>query len=240
MRLKRYLAKKIPFLQIIYFRIQCSIYKRKNIGPGSKVDASVHVLGWRNVKIGFNTYLSEHCWLNINNRQSREVQISIEDNCFFGRRNFLSSGALLRIGSYCLTGPDCKFIGSDHVIANPFLPYASTGATVHARMDIGVNCWFGAGTVVLGSVKIGHGSVIGVNAMVNSDIPPFSVVVGTPGRVIRRYKIALGIWASVDDFTESDELALPTESEYLKILQRNMPVPSLPVQACGKSMGDLP
>lgn len=50
---------------------------------------------------------------------------------------------------------------------------------IEDRVDIG------AGACLLGHITIGHDSVIGANAVVVRDVPPFSVVVGVPGRVIR-------------------------------------------------------
>ncbi|MBM6699438.1 sugar O-acetyltransferase [Bifidobacterium pullorum subsp. saeculare] len=50
---------------------------------------------------------------------------------------------------------------------------------------IGSNCWFGGNVTVLGGVTIGEGCVIGAGAVVTRDIPPNSVAVGNPARVIR-------------------------------------------------------
>lgn len=48
------------------------------------------------------------------------------------------------------------------------------------------NCWLGAGVKVLAGVTIHTGSVIGAGSVVTKDVPPNSVVVGVPGRVIRK------------------------------------------------------
>jgi acetyltransferase-like isoleucine patch superfamily enzyme len=47
------------------------------------------------------------------------------------------------------------------------------------------DCWLGDGVKVLDGVTIGRGSVIGAGAVVTKDIPPFSVAVGVPARVIK-------------------------------------------------------
>src|SRR5208337_2256754 len=52
--------------------------------------------------------------------------------------------------------------------------------TIGDRVDIG------CGVCVLGNVTIGHDSFIGANAVVVSDIPPFSTAVGVPARVIKQ------------------------------------------------------
>ncbi len=44
----------------------------------------------------------------------------------------------------------------------------------------------GIGAVVLDGVRVGTGSIIGAGAVVTKDVPPFSLVVGVPGKVIRQ------------------------------------------------------
>lgn len=51
--------------------------------------------------------------------------------------------------------------------------------------DIGDDVWIGQGAFVKAGVKIGTGSVVGARAVVLRDVPPYSIVVGTPGRVVR-------------------------------------------------------
>jgi serine O-acetyltransferase len=50
---------------------------------------------------------------------------------------------------------------------------------IEDRVDIG------AGVVIAGGITIGHDSVIGANAVVLKDVPPWSLVVGIPGKVIK-------------------------------------------------------
>lgn len=52
-------------------------------------------------------------------------------------------------------------------------------------IKIGNGCWLGGGVIVLGGVTIGDGSVIGAGSVVTKDIPPNSLAVGNPCRVIR-------------------------------------------------------
>jgi maltose O-acetyltransferase len=53
-------------------------------------------------------------------------------------------------------------------------------------VKIGENVWIGSGAVILPGVKIGEGSVIGAQAVVTRDVPPRSLVVGVPARVVER------------------------------------------------------
>ncbi|HEX6884923.1 MAG TPA: DapH/DapD/GlmU-related protein, partial [Planctomycetota bacterium] len=44
----------------------------------------------------------------------------------------------------------------------------------------------GVGAVVLGPITIGHDSIVAANSVVTIDVPPYSLVAGIPGRVIRK------------------------------------------------------
>ncbi|MGD1911614.1 MAG: acyltransferase [Rivularia sp. (in: cyanobacteria)] len=46
--------------------------------------------------------------------------------------------------------------------------------------------WIGAGVIILQGCKIGKGSVIGAGTVLTKSVEPYSVVVGVPGRVIKK------------------------------------------------------
>ncbi len=214
--------------------------RRANVGRGTHIDRTAHFLGWNNIRVGRNCMISEGSWLNVNQRFGNHVAINIADDCFIGRRNFFSSGKLIHIGPYALIGADCRFLGSDHVFSDPFQPYIATGTTNQNTIYLGANCWVGANVTFVGGPKIGHGSVIGAGAVVNKDIPPFSLVVGSPARVLKRFDPISREWKPLAEFTEAMNSALPSEEEYLAQLKANAPRIRMPVPAAGRSRGDLP
>ena len=63
---------------------------------------------------------------------------------------------------------------------------------------VGEGTWLGHGTIVLPGSDIGRHCVVGANSVVNGLIPDFSVAVGTPASVIRRYSEAEG-WHRVHE-----------------------------------------
>jgi acetyltransferase-like isoleucine patch superfamily enzyme len=64
-------------------------------------------------------------------------------------------------------------------------------------VSIGDGSWLGHGSVVLPGVTIGQHVVIGANSVVTKDIPDFSVAVGVPAKVIRRFDESRQEWLSV-------------------------------------------
>lgn len=218
---------------------EAATYRRAHVGPHSHLAPDVHVLGWKNVRIGHHTIVSEGVWINVNDRASSEIAIVIGDNCFIGRRNFLSSGPRIEIGDYCLTGIDCHFLGSDHIHASPFVPYVATGTTGDGAIEVGANCWLGSSVTVLKNVKIGFGSIIGAASVITRDVPPLSVAVGNPGRVIRRFDMRSQAWVRVADYPADGDAHLPGKDEYLATLRKSHPAIKGPVVASSSSFGDL-
>ena len=209
------------------------------IGKRSYIHSTVQILGRSNVAIGDNTCIGESSWLNVNHRNENEISIDIGSNCFIGRGNFFSSGNKINIGDYCLTTIGCKFICSTHYINDPLLPYITTGTTFDQSISVGPNCFFGSGATVLGNVTIGHGSVIGANAVVLQDIPSFSIVVGNPAKVIRRYSFSRQCWCDVTSIAEDDIFEYPDEQTYLQILRNKHSTVAMPWIAVGSDLGNI-
>ncbi|MBW4666834.1 MAG: gamma carbonic anhydrase family protein [Cyanomargarita calcarea GSE-NOS-MK-12-04C] len=65
--------------------------------------------------------------------------------------------------------------------------YVTVGhrAVIHSA-HIERGCLIGIGAVVLDGVRVGSGSIIGAGAVVTKDVPPLSLVVGVPGKVLRQ------------------------------------------------------
>jgi len=80
----------------------------------------------------------------------------------------------------------CRAIGDDvHIRHNTTFGVAHLGDPITLRPVIGDRVEVGVGAVIMGPISIGHDSVIGANAVVVNDIPPYSLAVGMPARVIK-------------------------------------------------------
>lgn len=64
--------------------------------------------------------------------------------------------------------------------------YGAELADQAADTVIGHDCWIGRSATILPSARLGNGVVVGASAVVGGDIPDYSIVVGNPGRVLRR------------------------------------------------------
>lgn len=111
---------------------------------------------------------------------------------FFANFNFtVQDDACVTIGDNCNFGPNVTIVTPLHplVAGERRAVYDENGVPRHmcyARpVHIGNDCWLGANVVVCPGVTIGDGCVIGAGSVVTRDIPPDSVAVGNPCRVLR-------------------------------------------------------
>lgn len=190
------------------------------VGFGSHVQ----ILGRAETAIGEGSIVGEDAWLNVAIRDGSR-RLTIGRCVCIGRHNVLSTSGHLEIGDYCLFGPQVYISDTDHVFADPFRPYVAQGQTSHRNLVVEENCWIGFGAVVTGGIRIGRGSVIGANAVVRSDIEPFSVVVGSNARVVKMYDPVRSEWirtATEDDIAEvranRSKRPLPDRDEYRSML----------------------
>lgn len=95
------------------------------------------------------------------------------------------SGGNIVIGEYVAIAARCAIFASNHVYENPDVYIKKQGITSKG-IKIEDDVWLGSGVVVLDGVTIGKGSIIGAGSIVTKDIPPMSVAVGNPAKVIKR------------------------------------------------------
>lgn len=111
-----------------------------------------------------------------------------------------SEGATLKIGKFCSIANNVEiFTGGNHrtdwISTYPFsalitdFPNA-VGIEGHpvskGDVEIGNDVWIGRGVTIMSGVKIGDGAVLGAESLISKNVNPYEIVVGNPGRVIKK------------------------------------------------------
>ena len=94
----------------------------------------------------------------------------------------LAEGTKVKIGDNCLLAKGVRIRTSDqHFI------YDENGFRINKAKDVCIenHVWLGASAIIMKGATIGEGSVIGMDSMVTKTIPPYSIAVGKPAKVIK-------------------------------------------------------
>jgi acetyltransferase-like isoleucine patch superfamily enzyme len=111
--------------------------------------------------------------------------LTVGPRTIFGHHCTIGAKESIKIGSDCLIAEMVSIRDNDHAIGSTAVPYRQQGH-VTAPIVIGNNVWLGSRVIVTRGVSIGDNAVIGAGAVVTGDVPPNSLAVGIPARVVRR------------------------------------------------------
>ena len=142
----------------------CKFGKYNEIGKHSFLE---------NVVLDDYSYLMEFCYL-------QNVEVG----------KFANIAAMVRIGptDHPMERPTMhhftyrrRLYGFDKVDDEEFFEQRAARIT-----RIGNDTWIGHGAIIMPGITVGDGAVIGSGAIVTKDVPPYTVVVGSPAKILRR------------------------------------------------------
>jgi acetyltransferase-like isoleucine patch superfamily enzyme len=129
--------------------------------------------------------LGPWCWIgNDNKLRAHEGNVRLGPKVVLGRDNVVNAYLDVEIGADTLLGDWIYVCDFDHAHDRLDVPIRKQGI-VKSPVRIGADVWVGEKASILRGADIGAGSVIASQALVKGPVPPFSIVVGTPGRVLR-------------------------------------------------------
>ena len=177
--------------------------KLKSMGEGVYIGRGVKIVNPQFISLGSNVTINDGCTLIATN----EAGISIADGASLKDRVYLdteTAEGYIKIGQAVYIGTGCMLhghqgleIGDHSLLAQniTITPYShkfdDCNDTIikqggHTRkVTVGRDCYIGMGCCLVYSADIGDGSVVGSGSVVVHTIPPYSVAVGVPAKVIR-------------------------------------------------------
>jgi len=170
-------------------KVEAELAKLKEAGENINLPDDFDLIGHKYISLGSqfqaNRGLRIHCWETHTIEDVSSPTLMIGDRIFFNREAYVTCANSIRIGSDTL-------LGSNVLITDNY--HGSTKIAYANRMESPLSCpgtveiedgvWIGNNVCVLPGSRIGRGSIIGANSVVNSVIPAFSIAVGAPARVV--------------------------------------------------------
>ncbi len=187
-----------------YRRLVSGLERRAIIGPESREGKRFgqfgvgSAIGWPMgagfgeewIWIGKETMVGAHVTLSAGMGPGQEMLsnpvVRIGDRCLIGRGSSIIGHWSIDIGDDVFTGMNVYVTDQNHGYENLEEPIGTQQPSEKA-VTIGAGSWIGSGAVILPGAQIGCHVVVGANSVVGGVIPDNSVVVGAPGRVVRRH-----------------------------------------------------
>lgn len=176
-----------------------------HIGPHVKLPSRSRFLAPERIWLGDAIFMEEGVVFDtsnlIFNEQPDPIRIRVGNRVTIGRNALISAINRVEIGNNVLLAQNVYISDNDHHYTDIGIPIRDQHFSGYEGfVVIEDDCWLGRNVVVSGAsrgVRLGKGSVVGANAVVTFSVPPYSVVAGNPGRLIKLYDPECDDWIAI-------------------------------------------
>lgn len=164
------------------------IHKR---GSGSTIRWSTRmdVLPFNQFQLGDNSTIEDFSTVN-----NGVGDVIIGNNSLIGMGNTIIGP--IQIGNNVIFAQNIVASALNHEYRDPDQPIQAQ-PILKSQIVVEDDCWIAANAVITAGVRIGKHSVIAAGAVVTKDIPPYSVAVGNPAKVLKQYNFETKNWERV-------------------------------------------
>ncbi len=108
----------------------------------------------------------------------------VGNNSNIGAYCYIGCSGGIRIGDNVMMSPRVSLYAENHNFADVTRTMKEQGVT-REPIIIEDDCWVASNSIVLAGVTIGRGSIVAAGSVVTKDVPPYSIVAGSPARIIK-------------------------------------------------------
>lgn len=134
-----------------------------------------------------------HSRIEVMNKYSK---IIFEENISIGQNFHITSADELIIGRNTTIAENVMITDIDHNYKEIGVHILDQNHIIN-KTRIGPNCFIGFGAVIQAGTILGEQCIVGANSVVRGEFPPFSVIVGVPGKIIKSYNHKTKKWEKV-------------------------------------------
>lgn len=166
-------------------------------GERSAIVPPAKIVSPHRIFVGDQVLIHEGVWLSVVEHyrgQDFTPRLTIGDRTVLGRDTYVSCVGEIEIAEDVLAGDRVLIADSYHDYRDVGTPISRQPMAEPRPVRIERGVLLNVNVCILPGVTVGEGSYIGAGAVVVRDVPPHSVVVGNPARVIRHWDAAAGEW----------------------------------------------
>jgi acetyltransferase-like isoleucine patch superfamily enzyme len=169
-------------------------------GKDVYIESEVFINRPRFVHLGDHVRIKRNTSINLHpeDKRSKEGLLFVGDNVIISESCFISACNRIVIEENVGISPNVMIIDNSRKPGDVSRP-SKEQKVEKGYVHIGADSWVAYGACVLPNVTIGKHCIIGVLSVVNRDIPPYSVAVGAPARVIKRFDFETRKWVKIPD-----------------------------------------
>ena len=171
--------------------LRALIYKPffKHIGNMTYIGKPCFIEGRKRISVGNRTRI----FPGIRMEAIGSGEISIGDNCAIEQNVHITSGGGLSIGddvtilgNVCITNIDHEYQNIDQSVLEQ--------TNIVSHTSIGQGSFLGYGSIIQAGTQLGKHCIVGANSVIRGEFPDYCVIVGSPGRIVKRYNASLKEW----------------------------------------------
>jgi acetyltransferase-like isoleucine patch superfamily enzyme len=158
----------------------------ERFGPRSHIALPVTLHRADRIAVGARVYFGPGCWLQaLADEGDRDARVVIGDGCSFAGYDVVSAVKSVVIEPGVLLARNVYISDHVHEFGDAGRPIQEQGVAKVMPVVIEQGAWLGQNVVVCPGVRIGRGAVIGAGSVVNQNVPPRTLAVGAPARVVK-------------------------------------------------------
>jgi acetyltransferase-like isoleucine patch superfamily enzyme len=186
-------------LSNLYWRMVTQLYYKpqfSEIGNRTIIRKPLLIRGPKRIRIGARCGIRDGTRLEVIEAAGRSPALRIGDDVSIEQGVHIACGNRITIGDRVTIAARCTIVDISHPYEDIDDP-SSIGrrlSTDSTAVEIGDECFIGAGAAILPNVTLGKHCVVGANSVVTKSMPDYTVCAGAPAKVIRRYDRDCDSW----------------------------------------------
>jgi lipopolysaccharide O-acetyltransferase len=166
-----------------------------HFGKNSIIKPFLNSANEQYISIGDNVNIGSFCRITVSTEfggykcsSKNKIRLSIGNDVDINNNSFISANNDIEIGNHVMIGSYVFITDHDHTYQDVTKNLHEQPLTENGHTKIGDNVFLGTKSSILKNVTIGEHSVVAANSVVTTDVPPFSIAVGNPAKIVRWFR----------------------------------------------------